>query len=278
MVLSVEDQHALIALKQFAVGAAVPLLYDAPEGVDQVGTGTLLTLDGRYFIVTAAHIFNECDPGRFAIPNGQANAELHTFGPCKLYRANETEIENEAEIDIAILELLDQSTIESAKEGWHILTLENIGTPSAEGVFVLCGYPSQRAWRTNNVIGGRPITIVTERIPSPSTAKAPVHPVLDLFFHYGLDAPDIDGETVTIVHLGGVSGASVWEYRKPSHGSLWFPGQTLRVVGVQSAFLYEKYFRAKSWDMVLQMLKQVDPALETAIDSHFSLVNQNQQV
>ena len=277
MVLSVEDQQALIALQRFAVRATAPLLYDAQKGVDQVGTGTLLTLDGRYFIVTAAHIFNERDPDRFAIPKGQANAELHTFGPCKLYRANEIEIENEAEIDIAILELLEQSTIESAKAGWHILTLENIGTPSADGVFVLCGYPSQNSWRTNDTIGGKPITVFTKRIPAPATAKAPVHPTLDLFFHYGLDAPNIDGETITTVHLRGASGASVWEYHNPSQGSLWLPGQTLQVVGVLAAFLHEKYFRAKSWDMVLQMLKQVDPALETAINSHFSLVNQNQR-
>jgi hypothetical protein len=268
MVLSVEDQHALIALEQFALQATIPILYDTPQGVDQVGTGTLLTLANRYFIVTAAHIFNGRDPGRFAIPKGRADADLHTLGPYQLYKANE------AEIDIAILELYEQSTIKSAEIGWHILTLENIGTASAAGVFILCGYPSQKAWRSKDVIGGKPITVFTERISQPVNANAPVHSALDLFFHYGIDAPNIDGETVVTAHLGGASGASVWEYRAPVPGSLWSPEQTLRAVGVQSAFLHKEYFRAKSWDMVLQMLRQADPTLGVVIDSHLRLVIQ----
>ena len=44
------ERLALIALKEFAVQVTVPVLYDDPGGVDQVGTGTLFTLDGRYFL------------------------------------------------------------------------------------------------------------------------------------------------------------------------------------------------------------------------------------
>jgi hypothetical protein len=216
MVTSVEEQHALIALERFAVQATIPVLYDDPKAVDQLGTGTLLTVQGRYFLVTAAHLFDDGrDPGRFAIPKGRKNANLHTLGPLQLYKAKEPEI------DIAILELNEPTTIEAAKAGWHILTLENISTPSAGGVFILCGYPSERGWRTDNLIGGKPSTVFTERIPQPVDAAPPVHPALDLFFHYGTDAPNIDGETVTTPHLRGASGASVWEYRAPPPGILW---------------------------------------------------------
>ncbi len=263
MVTSIEDQHALVALERFAAQVTIPILYDDPKAVDQIGTGTLLTVQGRYFLVTAAHLFDEGrDPGRFAIPKGRKNADVHTLGPYQLYKAKEPEI------DIAILELHESTTIEAAKTGWRILTLENIGKPSAAGVFILCGYPSERAWRTENLIGGKPITVFTERIPQPANATPPVHPALDLFFHYSTDAPNIEGETVTTPHLRGASGASVWEYRDPPLGSLWAPEQALRVVGVQSAFLHEQYFRAKSWDMVLQMMRQADSTLEAEIDCH----------
>ena len=69
------------ALRQFTAAVTVPIVYDGSRGVDQVGTGTLLTLANRYFLITARHLFEDCDPGRFAIPKGRVNADLHSLEP-----------------------------------------------------------------------------------------------------------------------------------------------------------------------------------------------------
>lgn len=270
-----EEQQALIALEAFAVNSAVPVLYDSPSGVDQIGTGTLFTIDNRYFLITAGHLFEAPDlsspapdPTKFAIPKGRVNGDLHTLGSYALYNGRNTNLAD-ADIDIAILELLDPDTIEYAKRGWQILTLEDTWPPSTTGVFVLCGYPSERGWRSETSIGGKPTTVFTERLPQiPTSAKQPVHPALDMFFHYDVSGPDFEGKSSATPHLRGASGSSVWEYRGAAPGAIWSPKNALKVVGVQSSFLKGSYFRAKSWGMVLVMLRQIDNPPIAALDSY----------
>ena len=134
---------------------------------------------------------------------------------------------------------------------------------------MLCGYPSQRAWRTKGAIGGSLLTVFTQRMPDiPQEAALPVHPALDSFFFYPAEAPTLDGKMVEMPHLGGTSGASVWEYREPVNDAFWAPARVLRAVGVQSSFRKGRYFRVKSWAAVLKMLRQADATLAPLIDAH----------
>lgn len=264
--LNQHEQLVRKALEQFTAAATVPVLYDGSDQVDQIGTGTLLMLAGRYFLITASHLFDQHDPGRFAIPKGRLNADLHSLGPFNLYQAREPEF------DIAILELREEFTVSYVKTGWQVLQLENIGRASSiAGEFVLCGYPSQRAWRTEGAIGFGLITVFTQQMPNiPQEAAPPVHPALDLFFFYPAEAPTLDGKMVQMPHLGGASGASVWEYREQADDAVWAPARVLRAVGVQSSFMERRYFRVKSWAAVLKMLRDADAALMPLIDAYSS--------
>jgi hypothetical protein len=77
-----------------------------------------------------------------------------------------------------------------------------------------------------------------------------------------------DGVTIKAPHLGGTSGASIWEYREPAGMAVWTPEQCLKIVGVQSAFLEGRYFRAKSWAAVLEIMRQVDESLAAIVATH----------
>lgn len=265
--LNEREQIIRRALREFTGAVTVPIVYDGSRGVDQVGTGTLLTLADRYFLITAGHLFENCDPGRFAIPKRRVNADLHSLGPFNLYQAKEPEF------DIAtILELQEEFTLSYVQTGWQVLKLENIGPGSpVAGEFVLCAYPSERAWRTEDAIGGGLLTVFTQRMPDiPREASRPIHPALDLFFFYPAEAPTLDGKMAQMPHLRGTSGASVWEYREPASDAFWAPARVVRAVGVQSSFLRGRYFRVKSWAAVLKMLRQADAALAPLIDAHTS--------
>jgi hypothetical protein len=48
------DPEIMKTLAAFAASVAVPILYDDPKGGSQIGTGTLLTVDKRLFLVTVA--------------------------------------------------------------------------------------------------------------------------------------------------------------------------------------------------------------------------------
>jgi hypothetical protein len=251
------------ALGAFAASVAVPIVYDHEQGGgDQVGTGTLLTVDGRFFLVTAAHLFKDCDPGRFAIASANTTL-MWSIGRCNLLLPT-----NDA-FDVAVVELLEEATIERAKASWKILTLANTGLASQEGVFVLCGFPSERTVRTGDMIRGSRIIAFTNRISEvPADAEQPVHPALDLFFHYDEEAIQITGTAIATPNLRGCSGTSIWEYREPQGVSFWTPEQCLRIIGVQSAWLKGKYFRAKSWAAVLEIMRQTDDRLAAIVNEY----------
>jgi hypothetical protein len=249
------------AVERFTALVTVPVLYDDPKILDQVGTGTLFGADNRLFLVTAAHLFEKADPARFSIPSLNTT-EVHTLGKYNLLRAKDELI------DIAVLELLEPATIERARASWRVLALENTAPASPEGVFALCGYPSERAKRIGGLIGGSLITSYTVRLPKPPDhAEQPVHLNLDMFFHYDKEAVDTEGRTVATPDLGGCSGASVWEYREPPNMTFWTPEQCLKIVGVQSAFRKGDYFRAKSWAAVLEIMRQADASLAGVVEA-----------
>ncbi len=258
------DPEIMTAMGEFAKLVTVPILYDDPQVLDQVGTGTLFTIARRYFLVTASHLFNKADPARFAIPsNPIRDPDPSTLGNYNLLKPDEDFI------DIAVLELLEPITIEKVKNGWRVLTLSNIGEASQQGVFALCGYPSERARRVgSHLIGGSLISAYTERIQEiPEHASKPVHPELDLFFNYDSKATGLDGKELQSPHLGGTSGASVWEYREPDRSAFWTPERAFKIVGVQSSFRKGDFFRAKKWSFVLEILRKADAALGEAIDT-----------
>jgi hypothetical protein len=175
------DPMLMRAVERFTAHVTIPVLYDDPRAVDQIGTATLFKVDERLFLVTAAHLFDDKDPARFSIPT-LPSPQLQTLGKFSLLKPTEEVV------DIAVLELQEETTISRLTTGWwRPLTLENVAPAFSSGVFALCGYPSERAVRRGGLIGGSLITAYTERLPEiPEDAEAPVRPELDLFFHYDL--------------------------------------------------------------------------------------------
>jgi hypothetical protein len=251
------------AVEQFTAHVTIPVLYDDPAAANQIGTGTLFTVDRRLFLVTARHLFDNQDLTRFSIP-APPDPQLHTLGEFNLLRPTEEVI------DVAVLELKANTTINRLTSGWwRPLTLENVAPASQQGLFALCGYPSERAVVRGGLIGGSLITAYTERVlPIPPEAEPPIIPNLDLFFHYDAQAIDLKGKAIATPHLGGCSGASIWEYREPKGILFWTPEQCLHIVGVQSSFRRGRYFRGKSWAAVLEVLRQTDQSLRAAVDAY----------
>ena len=170
-----------------------------------------------------------------------------------------------------MLELLEAATIERAMASWKILALANIGLASSSGIFVLCGFPSERAERKGDLIRGSRIIAFTERIPEPpENAEEPVHSALDLFFYYDAEAIHITGATISVPSLKGCSGAAIWEYRESPAMSVWTPEQCLKAVGIQCSFRRDQYFRAKNWVAVLEMLRKYDGQLAALVNDYKS--------
>lgn len=249
------------AIERFVLNSTVPLVYEGCDRACLAGTGTLFEVNGRVFVVTARHIFDDFpDSGRLAFPGTPTGFRLYTFGSHTLVRPDDPNV------DIALLHLQAPETIEKLKEGWEMLGLSNVGPPSDSGTFFLSGYPAQYTDSTTDWLTGKFATIYTERLASiPTGAKKPVDPSLDLFFSYDRSAESLDGKSMSTPELPGTSGASVWEL-KSSNSGVWTPESSVMVVGVQSAYIHSKYFRAKSWRAVASAIHTFDKQLADKVD------------
>ena len=262
------SQIEAVAIERFALNVTVPIFLEVGDSGGLLATGTLFKVDGRAFLITARHVFDDLpDLTRLAFPENPVRGGLFTFGSFTVLKPREKYI------DVAAVELTSGDTIARLEAGWQFLSLDNVAAPSevtADGAFFVAGYPASLTTTESGWTKGRLATAYTQRLPViPSEAAAPVVPELDLFFDYGHDAVSVAGEPVRTPQLPGVSGASIWELRPVS--GLWTPEAATRVVGIQSAYIHSKYIRAKNWWAVAKVLEQTDQTLASAVRAKLSI-------
>jgi hypothetical protein len=231
----------VLAIEQFMRSVTVPL-FTGEDARVFAGTGSLFAVADRHFIVTAAHVVEEVkNPAELACPEHPVKGEIYSLGSITVARPQKSSI------DVAVMEMTSPETITRMREGWRFLGLRNIRAPHDRGVFVLSGFPVALGSHMNGKVLAPMATVYTERLLDvPTEAKIPVDPTLDLFFHYDKEGVTLSNHPFTSPSLKGASGGSVWEYT-PVRGALWSPEAAVKVIGVQSAFLRDQYFRAKNW-------------------------------
>ena len=257
-----------IAIEQFLFKATVPVLYDWGEkGIDQIGTGTLFTVANRHFFITSRHIFKssslyEYDPAKLAYPETPFGITPYPFGNCVMH------LPDLEALDVAILELIEPETVERLKTGWHFLSAKNATAPTYDGWFILCGYPSKLLKPHAGNLRATLVSAYTTRMAEiPSDASPPPDPRIDMFFYYGGDAISIDGSTIKRPPLPGMSGASVWHLKDLPPSAVWTPECCRRVMGVQSAWREDQYFRAINWLGVVEIFRRIDGEIAVEIES-----------
>lgn len=258
------DPHIMGSVPHMTVRTSVPVLLNRAAYLDTIGTGTFFGVAGRTFLVTAKHLFEDTDPGELAVPlRPIASKTVQRLGPASVYLPS---IEG---LDIAVVELLDAITVAEINTHWRVLGLSALAAPTETGTFVLSGYPSARAKPDGDNLAGSLLTFYTHRLPFiPEGVGGPVRPGIDLFFAYGSEGIDPSGKTMTAPHLGGTSGAAIWEYTDLPSGRLWTADTAMQMVGVQSAFLEGSHCHATCAEVILDILSRVDPVLAGAVEAH----------
>ncbi|MBN8995422.1 MAG: trypsin-like peptidase domain-containing protein [Rhizobiales bacterium] len=259
-----ETQQRLSAIQGFILKSTIPILVERKEGKpDPVGTGTLLTINGRHFIITARHLFAD-----------DWSALEHLAVPDALDGDTYTRILNlvcstpkNGDVDIAILEVTNPESVREIKANWNFLTLENVDvSASATNVWIV-GYPGKNYSIVGKRLVAEPVTVLTERLrETPKAARQPVHQGLDLFYAYGKSAHLLGKGDAPTPELQGMSGTAIWDVSSQPHpGELWLPERFAKMIGVQVAFLHGDYARAKSWLAVARSLAKIDPELRAAV-------------
>lgn len=253
------------AIQEWMARTVIPLLYDDPSGqLDSYGSGVLIESNGNVLFATARHnlFFPDQTTRReltrlaISVPDREDPGKNHpvfTLGPFDLLWPSNSQGED---IDVALLHLKDQDIIAALRKSWNVVDRSKAVAAPLQGSFVLSGYPSDRVRVTSQGICGSLNTIYTERmLQNPQNATQPVDSDYDLFFHYDLNATDLEGNVVKTPAAPGMSGSVVWELYR-TDDEVWAPEKVLKMVAIQSSWLKGNFVRAKSWAYVEHILNE----------------------
>jgi len=233
------SKEEIDALQHFMLGASIPLVADTDVGADPFGTGILFEVEGRRFLVTANHHFEDIQVEHLAVPLGRYAAPMKTLGNLILARPDKM-----SGPDVAVLELQDPEMAAEIAKHWRFLSAEHIGAVTRGATHVVLGYPSALGRRDEAAVHQHPLAIYSTLIdpPPPQELKDPLTEH-DLFFQLERQGVLLDGAVQETPKLQGASGAPIFEIG-PAPEGVWAPEKVLRFVGVQRSALQGKWFRA----------------------------------
>lgn len=197
-----------------------------------IGTGSLVVVNGRPHILTAAHVIRDCSPDelRFFMPGSveiqeRTSGDLARLRPTEIFPREPLVIKAKREdlgIDVALLELSDMYL------RFPTLTFRTINPtvdPPLGTETIMMGFPTKRAQAFG--VGFAVFKHVEyPQVVDPATRS---YSGFDPRIHFLLDYPASED-----YDPGGFSGSALWEHRKSS--GVWRPdpqfvGMTLGYYG-----------------------------------------------
>jgi hypothetical protein len=253
-------------MELFQAQITLPILLDMDDEAGILGSGVLFTHEGRYFILTAAHLFdppfNQTHLLRLASPDVRTLAQPTTFGRMTVVVSDRAPFD----YDTAVIELYDTDKIRRLKKHWQFLTVDQIALPTRHRLFSLGGFPQALVKKSKGANHGPMFVVRVLRLGrTPQGAKG-VDPKIDIFCEYAQvgEVRRLNKEMAT-PELPGTSGGSLLQY-VPNKGKVWSPSTTLKLVGIQSSGAdTRKWFRVKNWPAVLNAFEKLDPNLAKRI-------------
>lgn len=250
------------AVHQFVTACTIPLIEEDNTRTAVLGTGTLLRVAGRGFLVSTSHTFKDFDPERVGIPVEVVGGRqvLRTLNGCQRHYWPDDGL------DVTVVEFPVGEFLDSLHAVHQFLTPDNLAKHGARfDQYFILGYPAAAAVSSGRAIMPNVVEIVTT--PYGGAAKAPdFQPDREFLLQYGEYGWTDSGERRDTIALNGMSGAAVWGIRAGSEvPGLWSPGQAVQIVGVQHACLKSEYIRCHYWWLVARMFERIDPGLGAVV-------------
>lgn len=256
------DEAKRTALEQCIQGASLPIIGEFNDAgqvtpIYPRGTGLLFGVESRLFLVTAAHVLDDIEFSTLSFPR-RAGDQVQTFGNAKIFRPHPSD-----NIDVAVIELEDASTIELLRSNWTVLTFENV-VPKGQyrgGDRLICGYPGAKAQNSEFGIHQRPLVLSTVELDhTPSVSNS--SPEVDAF--YLLDENGYNmatGKKEVIPNLRGVSGGGIWLCTDIPSSNFWKPLDILKLNATQVSVSSGTWIRGAYWDAAAKIFMSAEVGL-----------------
>ncbi len=217
------------------------------------GSAWLFAIGGMYFLVTAAHLYD--DGARLWVENNESlpRTEFPALGSRLVLPLH----------DVAVVRLRDE--VVHALAGMRFLTMQEVALgPPEDSPYLLAGFPQEL--NTDHRVA-RSILYFTKRYTA-ATEGLSFNPKTQLLFEYDLSfSSGVDGTMSGMPdRLHGMSGSAIWHIDLRNRTP-----ETSRVVGVQTSTARLQnpsnmvVVKATRWDGVLLSLVRIYPDLEPVL-------------
>lgn len=226
--------------------STIPILVKQGSDIRQHGTGTLLRIADRSFLVTAAHVVHQAREFHLPLLLDSGNKGLLQL-PANFHVLKTPDTKpgsRDDSYDLAICEL-NQDVIDHLGDRTYVRLLDVlVQDDNSEDLYCVAGYPTELATDWQSGPPGKPPMILTKwsfttaLYHDPSTLlryNQNDHIVLQSSGSY---IPLDDSGVPMPKELGGISGCSIWKTNLAALGEKWTPNSA-KIVGVQTG-VYKK--------------------------------------
>ena len=230
----------------------------------QCGTGTLLRVADKRFLLTAAHVTDyntEHGLGFYISDDADGTALVQLTGNIKRVQ----------EVDVSVV-ALSQNVVEklSSREFLTLADFDRGQVRPQDGWYLVHGFPTELSSSSleERRVNVKTFSFGTKRFSESTSLLDKYNPEVHLL----LDAPSeetffSDGTRAKPPQsLGGISGCSVWHVWCPSIAMDEWKVEDAKIVGVQTGW-YKRAgaIKATHWSLVEQTLREGYPELEPAL-------------
>jgi hypothetical protein len=237
------------ALHALLDACAIPIVVHDYCRAAILGNATLIQHRGRYFLLTAAHLFDNAPRcGNWLAPAREDGALLSLEGALA-----RRPIDQLRHLDLALIDLRHVKALPRLLRGRHALSLDEAAPPPrgrgrGETVYAVSGFPAAWSRFERGWLAAKRLTVLTRRSRDPHQRAR--H---DRVYDYGHLAQASSGAWIHTPALEGMSGAGIWALR-PGEGGR----HHARLAAVQSAFVHSRYLRGYDVQAALPLLLESD--------------------
>lgn len=272
-----EDDARLVAQRLDALvpydrgwGSSVAICIQRGRTWQAFGSGTLLRIADRTFVVTAAHVLKDNRRQNLCVVPADSMRLVHLEGTGYV-------IDDEA-LDIAIIQLLPD--VAEQLDAKAFVRLGDVSTSSNLDMcmFALFGFPIVLSCNDNQSIKLTKFHFVAPAYDGSTSALGNYNPQNHILLAANrANAKSLDGTPMAFTYqggmeapfpreLGGISGCGVWKIADSPLDACRTTADKARLVGVETAVYHEsECIKVTRWTEVISLIRSALPELEPAI-------------
>jgi len=261
--------------------ATVPMLAFQKDTLVSGGSGTLVQIADRHFLITAAHVIDYATIHNipFVLPAKDShfqqlnNVRVYTTPVPQGRRQNDPDMREDDKVDVGVIELSSE-IVARLDPTRRFVRLQEIsrrrGFP--EGLYMLIGYPKVHLKTVdpeNKSFYTEPLRCVTER----KKHDEPHDPDAHLFLHYPQAVLNRDDQLITAPEAHGMSGGGIWFLGTSEQPiELWKPEEAMLVAIDHSWHQGGGYVRGTNAAIALSLIYGHNEDLQKVFDLDISKV------